>query len=82
MTTVLTEAFKKASTLPDKIQDQLVQEMIAEMEWENHWDQSLSESSETRKTSNRLTSMPTLPHPILFGVPLPDQVKYRPQLQP
>ncbi len=46
MTTLLTEAFKKASTLPDKIQDQLAQEMITEIEWENRWDKSLTESGD------------------------------------
>jgi len=46
MTTLLTEAFKKASTLPDKIQDQLAQEMITEIEWENRWDKSLFESGD------------------------------------
>jgi ubiquinone biosynthesis protein Coq4 len=44
MTTLLTEAFQKASTLPEETQDQLAQEMIAEIEWENRWDKSLTES--------------------------------------
>ena len=44
MTTLLTEAFKIASTLPGKIQDQLAQEITAKIEWENRWDKSLSES--------------------------------------
>ena len=46
MTKLLTEAFEKASRLPDNLQDQLAQELLDEIEWETHWDQTLANSQD------------------------------------
>jgi hypothetical protein len=44
MTKLLTQAFEKASKLPDDLQDQLASELIEEVEWESRWDQTLAGS--------------------------------------
>ena len=46
MTRLLTQAFKKASELPDDIQDQLAEELLEEIEWESRWDDTLARSQE------------------------------------
>ena len=46
MTTLLTEAFDKASKLPDTLQDELAKEFMEEIEWELRWDKTLSESQD------------------------------------
>lgn len=43
MTTLLKEAFKKASRLPAKTQDELASEVIADIEGEMRWQTKLSE---------------------------------------
>ncbi len=45
MTALLTEAFKKASKLPEDIQDILAKEIIDEIEDEIRWDKSFGKSS-------------------------------------
>jgi len=44
MTKLLTQAFEKATGLPDELQDQLAQEMLEEIEWESRWDHTLATS--------------------------------------
>jgi hypothetical protein len=46
MTKLLTEAFEKASGLPDELQDQLARELLEEIEWEACWDSTLESSRE------------------------------------
>jgi hypothetical protein len=46
MTKLLTQAFEKASGLPDDIQDQLAQGLLEEIEWEARWDSALDGSQE------------------------------------
>jgi hypothetical protein len=46
MTKLLTQAFAKASELPDDIQDQLAQELLEEIEWESRWEDTLARSQE------------------------------------
>jgi hypothetical protein len=46
MTKLLTQAFEKASELPDDLQDQLAMEVIDEIEWESRWDQTLANSQD------------------------------------
>ena len=46
MTKLLTQAFEKASGLPDDLQDQLAQELLEEIEWEARWDNTLDGSQE------------------------------------
>ncbi|MGB6065253.1 MAG: hypothetical protein WBG50_10615 [Desulfomonilaceae bacterium] len=46
MTKLLTQAFEKASRLPDDLQDQLAQELLEEIEWEARWDNTLAGSQE------------------------------------
>ena len=46
MTKLLTQAFEKASGLPDDLQDQLAIEVIEEIEWESRWDQTLAHSQD------------------------------------
>lgn len=47
MTTLLSKAFKKASTLPENLQDELAQEVIEEIEWEKKRDSTLKETQES-----------------------------------
>ena len=47
MTTLLQQAFEKASQLPVALQDEFAKEFIDEIEWEMKWDQTLSESQNT-----------------------------------
>jgi hypothetical protein len=42
MTKLLTQAFEKASELPDDLQDQLTIEVLDEIEWEPLWDLTLA----------------------------------------
>ena len=44
MTTLLTEAFEKASELPENLQDQLARELLEEIEGESRWEQTLAQS--------------------------------------
>ena len=44
MTTLLNEAFEKASALPQDAQDVLAKEVLAEIDWENRWDATLAAS--------------------------------------
>ena len=44
MTTLLEQAFQKASKLPEALQDELAQEILDEMVWEMKWESSFSES--------------------------------------
>ena len=46
MTKLLTEAFQKASSLPEDLQDQIAQELLEEMEWEGRWEQTLAGSQD------------------------------------
>jgi len=46
MTELLSQAFEKASQLPDDLQDQLAQELLEEIEWEARWDRTLAESQD------------------------------------
>lgn len=46
MTKLLTQAFEKASELPNDLQDQLALEVIEEIEWESRWDQTLAHSQD------------------------------------
>ena len=46
MTSLLSEAFEKASRLPETLQDALAKELIAEIEGEVQWDETLSKSQE------------------------------------
>jgi hypothetical protein len=41
MTTLLHQAFNKASSLPAILQDELAQELMDEIEWEMQWDKTL-----------------------------------------
>jgi hypothetical protein len=45
MTTLLSDAFKKASVLPDSLQDELARELIEEIEWEQKWEETFDASS-------------------------------------
>jgi len=47
MTKLLTQAFEKASELPDYLQDQLAHELLEEIEWESRWDSTLACSQDT-----------------------------------
>lgn len=51
MTTLLNQAFKKASSLPDAIQDALAAELLEEIEWEKEWDSTMA------STSNKLDAL-------------------------
>ena len=44
MTTLLTEAFEKASELPENLQDQLARELLEEIKGESQWEQTLAQS--------------------------------------
>jgi hypothetical protein len=46
MTNLLTQAFQKASELPENLQDELASELIEEIEWESRWDKTLAESQD------------------------------------
>ncbi len=46
MTSLLKQAFERASKLSDDLQDQLALEMLEEMEWESRWDQTLASSQD------------------------------------
>jgi ubiquinone biosynthesis protein Coq4 len=45
MTTLLSKAFEKVSSLPDTIQDAIAMELLEEIEWEKEWDNTISTSS-------------------------------------
>ncbi|HAK96762.1 MAG TPA: hypothetical protein DCM87_17670 [Planctomycetes bacterium] len=46
MTSLLNEAFEKASRLPEELQNQLAQELLEEIEWESRWDRTLAASQD------------------------------------
>jgi ribosome biogenesis GTPase A len=46
MTKLLTEAFERASSLPEDLQDQLAQEFLEEIAWEARWDETLRGSQD------------------------------------
>ena len=46
MTTLLQEAFQKASVLPDSLQDQLAKDLIEEIESESRWDNAFVQSQD------------------------------------
>jgi hypothetical protein len=46
MTNLLTQAFQKASALPENLQDELAAELIEEIEWESRWDKTLDQSQD------------------------------------
>ena len=46
MTKLLSEAFQKASVLPESLQNELAQELLDEIEWEMKWDESLNNTTE------------------------------------
>lgn len=41
MTSLLTEAFKKAQDLPEHLQDEIAQQLIEDIESETQWQQSI-----------------------------------------
>jgi hypothetical protein len=47
MTNLLSQAFQKASELPDNLQDEIASELLEEIEWESRWDKTLADSSDT-----------------------------------
>lgn len=44
MTELLSEAFKKAASMPEDIQNALAAELLEEIEWEKQWNNTLVES--------------------------------------
>ena len=44
MTHLLSQAFQKASELPENLQDEIASELLEEIEWESRWDKTLAES--------------------------------------
>jgi hypothetical protein len=46
MTSLLKEAFEKASRLPPDLQDQIAQHLLDEIEWEFKWDKTLASSDD------------------------------------
>jgi hypothetical protein len=46
MTDLLSQAFERASKLPDDIQDQIALDLLEEIEWESRWDQTLADSQD------------------------------------
>jgi hypothetical protein len=44
MTKLLSQAFEKASELPEALQDQLARELLEELAGEARWDQALEQS--------------------------------------
>lgn len=51
MTTLLNQAFEKASSLPEYIQDALAAELLEEIEWKKKWDGTMA------STSNKLDKL-------------------------
>jgi len=45
MTKLLSDAFEKASELPENLQDELARMLLDELAWETRWDQTLADSS-------------------------------------
>ena len=45
MTKMLSDAFEKASQLPEDLQDELARMLLDELTWEKSWDRTLSGSS-------------------------------------
>lgn len=45
MTELLSEAFKKAASMPEDIQNALAAELLEEIEWEQQWNNTLVESA-------------------------------------
>ena len=45
MTKLLSDAFEKASQLPEDLQDELARILLDELTWEKSWDRTLSQSS-------------------------------------
>ena len=45
MTKLLSDAFEKASQLPEDLQDELARMLLDELTWEKNWDRALSRSS-------------------------------------
>jgi hypothetical protein len=46
MTSLLKQAFDKASQLPQDLQDQIAQDLLEEIEWELKWDETLAGSED------------------------------------
>ncbi|MHC4680554.1 MAG: hypothetical protein ACYTEK_17860 [Planctomycetota bacterium] len=45
MTKLLSDAFEKASQLPENLQDELARMLLDELTWEKRWDRTLARSS-------------------------------------
>ncbi|MFA4835718.1 MAG: hypothetical protein WC749_06610 [Dehalococcoidia bacterium] len=46
MTSLLQDAFEKASKLPADLQDQIAQTLLVEITWEEQWDETLLNSQD------------------------------------
>lgn len=46
MTKLLSEAFERASELPEHLQDEFARQLLEELAWEARWDQTLAESGD------------------------------------
>ena len=46
MTSMLKEAFEKASQLPAELQDQIARDLLEEIEWEIKWDKTFADSED------------------------------------
>ena len=46
MTKLLSDAFQKASQLPENLQDELARILLDELAWEGRWNQTLDESTD------------------------------------
>ena len=46
MTKLLSDAFKKASQLPENLQDELARILLDELAWEARWDKTLAQPSD------------------------------------
>jgi len=46
MTKLLSDAFEKASQLPENLQDELARILLDELAWEGRWNQTLDESTD------------------------------------
>jgi len=46
MTKLLSDAFEKASQLPENLQDELARILLEELAWEGRWNQTLDESTD------------------------------------
>jgi len=46
MTKLLSDAFEKASQLPENLQDELARIVLDELAWEGRWNQTLDESTD------------------------------------